>query len=137
MGKLNINSNLSEGLIVDYEYLSYSSDEDAIGTTVTTAKILSSTQIDPITKVRRKFSSYQYLNFELLVNNKTVRDTKLVPRNRFTDHSYIVILSYVDSANVQRWVEVTFNDDTSFYMIGSSNIADNTNVVITGLKAKL
>ena len=77
----NINSNLSEGLVVDYEYLSYSdSDNNQEGALVTTTKTSYSTQIDPITNAHRKFSSYQYLCFELLINNNSVRDTKLIPR---------------------------------------------------------
>lgn len=135
---MQINSNLTKGLVVDYEYLSYSDvDNNQEGTLVTTTKISYSTQIDPITNAHRKFSSYQYLCFELLINGNSVRDTKLIPRIRFTDQAYAVELIYVDSANVQRWINVIFNDDTSFYMVGSDNIVTNTRVAITGLKAKL
>ena len=61
----------------------------------------------------------------------------LIPRIRFTDQAFTVELFYVDSANVQRWIDVIYNNDTSFYMVGSSNIVQNARVAITGLKAKL
>jgi hypothetical protein len=133
-----INSNLSKGLVVDFEYLSYSEeDNNQYGALVTTTKTSYSTQIDPITNAHRKFSSYQCLCFELLINNNSVRASILIPRIRFTDQAYTVELTYVDSANVQRWIDVIFKDDTSFYMVGSSNIVEKTRVAITGLKAKL
>ena len=133
-----INSNLSKGLVVDYEYISYSdSDNNQEGALVTTTKTSYSTQIDPITNAHRKFSDYQYLCFELLINSNYVRATMSIPRERFTNQGFTVELFYVDSINTQRWVDIIYKSDTSFYMVGSSNIVANTRVSITGLKAKL
>ena len=96
---------------------------------VTTTKTLYSTLNG------QKFSDYGYLCFELLINGNTVRVSMTVVANRFYNQGYTVELFYVDSANVQRWVDIMYASDTSFYMIGSSNIiANNTRVHITGSK---
>ena len=73
--------------------------------------------------------------FELLINDNSVRDTKIIPVNRFITQKYTAELIYVDSANVQRWVTVIYASDTSYYVQGSSNIVTNTKVHITGMKA--
>ena len=99
------------------------------GNAVTTTKTLNTTLLS------RKFSDYQYLCFELLVNDTSVRDTIIVPVNRFVAHNYTIELSYVDSANTQRWVDVFYASDTTFYLVGSSNIVSNTKVHITGMLA--
>jgi hypothetical protein len=87
--------------------------------------------------VHRKFSDYGYLCFELLINGNYVRSSIIIPARRFFGNNYTVELFYVDSANTQRWIDVIYNNDTSFYMVGSSNISPETRVAITGLKAKL
>lgn len=126
-----INSNLDAGLPVDYDNLSYSEANNKYGALVTTTKTEYSTLNS------RKFNDYAYLCFELLINGNSVRASIIIPSNRFVVQGYTVELSYVDSSNVQRWVSVTYKSDTSFYMVGSSNIvANNTRVHITGLKAK-
>lgn len=106
------------------------------GTLVTTTKTLYTTQMEPITNAHRKFSDYQYLCFELLINSNYVRATMTIPRDRFTEQGFVVELFYVDSINTQRWVDIIYESDTSFYMVGSSNIVANTRVSITGLIAK-
>lgn len=134
-----LNSNLSKGLVVDFEYLSYNSDKEGkkVGALVTTTKTSYSTQIDQITNAHRKFSDYGYLCFELLINGNYVRSSIIIPARRFFSNNYTVELFYVDSVNTQRWIDVIYNNDTSFYMVGSSNISPETRVAITGLKAKL
>lgn len=126
-----LNSNLDAGLPVDYENLSYSEANNKYGALVITTKTEYSTLNS------RKFNDYAYLCFELLINGNSVRASIIIPSNRFIVQGYTVELSYVDSSNVQRWVSVTYKSDTSFHMVGSSNIiANNTRVHITGLKAK-
>ena len=85
--------------------------------------------------VTRKFSDYDYLCFELLINSNTIRASMVMPRTRFTEHKYNIELTYVDSTNTQRWVSVEYNSDTSYYMHGSSNISTDTRVSITGMMA--
>ena len=128
---IHINSNLDAGLPVDYENISYSEASNRYGAVVTTTKTEYSTLNS------KKFSDYAYLCFELLINGNSVRASIIIPSNRFIVQGYTVELFYVDSINVQRWIDVTYKSDTSFYMVGSSNIVENnTRVHITGLKAK-
>lgn len=127
-----LNSNLETGLPVTYYYLSCS-EEGHVGDVVTTTKRLCSTLV--VGGVRRKFSDYDYLCFELLINSNSVRASIVVPRTRFTVHKYNIELTYVDSTNTQRWVSVGYNSDTSFYMHGSSNISADTRVQISGMMA--
>lgn len=116
-----INSNLSNGIKVDYFTLS-----NGEYTKVTTSKATHTTLAN------RKFSDYEYLNFELIVGN-LVRETHTVPRRRFG--SYSIELAYVDSNKTQYWVNVAWASDTSYVVQGSSNIGSNAYVCITGLKA--
>lgn len=129
-----LNSNLETGLPVTYYHLSYS-EEGHAGDVVTTTKRLCSTMT--VNGVARKFSDYDYLCFELLINSNTIRASMVMPRTRFTEHKYNIELTYVDSTNIQRWVSVEYNSDTSYYMYGSSNISTDTRVSITGMMAML
>ena len=133
---LPLNSNLINGLTLGYYYLSHS-EEGHIGELVTTTKRLCPTMNNEFTQTQRKFSDYDYLCFELLINSNTVRASIVVPRTRFAEQKYNIELTYVDSSNVQRWISVEYNDDTSFYMQGSSNIVADTRVQISGMKAYL
>ena len=129
-----LNNNLETGLPVTYYYLS-NGEEGHCGDIVTTTKRLCSTMI--VNGVNRKFSDYDYLCFELLINSNSVRASIVIPRTRFTNHKYSVELTYVDSTNTQRWVNVAYNSDTSFYLQGSSNILADTRVQISGMMAML
>ena len=117
---------------VTYYHLSHS-EEGHAGDVVTTTKRLCSTMT--VNGVTRKFSDYDYLCFELLINSNTIRASMVMPRTRFTEHKYNIELTYVDSTNTQRWVSVEYNSDTSYYMHGSSNISTDTRVSITGMMA--
>lgn len=117
---------------VTYYYLSHS-EEGHVGDVVTTTKRLCSTLT--VNEVKRKFSNYDYLCFELLINSNSVRASIVVPRTRFTDHKYNIELTYVDSTNTQRWVSITYNSDTSYYMQGSNNMVADTRVSISGMMA--
>ena len=116
-----LNSNLTSGIKVDYFTLS-----NGEYTPVTTSKVTHTTLYG------RKFSDYEYLNFELIVGN-LIRASFSLPRRRFS--TYSVELTYVDSTKTQFWVNVAFASDTSYYIQGSSNIASKTYVCITGMKA--
>lgn len=127
-----INDELSGGLPVTYYYLSHSMEGHA-GAYVTTTKTQYSTLV--VNGINRKFSDYDYLCFELLINSNTVRASIVIPRTRFTNHKYNIELTYVDSTNTQRWVSVEYISDTSYYMQGSSNISSDTRVQISGMIA--
>lgn len=86
------------------------------------------------TLYNRKFSDYEYLNFELIVGN-LIRASFSLPRRRFS--TYSVELTYVDSTKTQYWVNVAFASDTSYYVQGSSNIPSTACVCITGMVALL
>ena len=118
-----LNSNLSNGVKVDYFTLS-------IGeyTKVTTSKVTHTTLAS------RKFSDYEYLNFELIVGN-LIRASFSLPRRRFG--TYSAELTYVDSTKTQYWVNVAWASDTSYIVQGSSNIPSNAYVCITGMVALL
>lgn len=118
---LLLNSNLTSGIKVDYFTLS-----DKEYTPVTSSKVLHTTFSN------RKFSDYEYINIELLTPGY-VRDTKLIPRRRFS--TYSGELTYVNSANVQFWCNVAFASDTTYYVQGSSNLPSNAVICITGQKA--
>ena len=107
------------------------------GAFVTTTKTLYQTLDNEVTQGQRKFSDYNYLCFELLVNSNSVRASIVIPRTRFVRDRYNVELTYVDSTNTQRWVSITYNSDTSYYMYGSSNISIDTRVQISGMVAEL
>lgn len=93
-----------------------------------------STKTTWTTHSSRKFSDYEYLNFELIVG-QLVRATLIVPRRRFS--TYSIELTYVDSTNTQFWVNVAFVTDTSYAIYSSSNIPSTAYVCITGLKSIL
>lgn len=135
-GLSKINNDLSKGLVVSEYYLS-AGVEGSNGAFVTTTKTLYQTLDNDFTQGQRKFSDYNYLCFELLVNSNTVRASIVVPRTRFTRGKYSIELTYVDSTNTQRWVSITYNSDTSYYMYGSSNISIDTRVQISGMVAEL
>lgn len=116
-----INNHLTSGIKVDYFTLSASEY-----TPVTTTKT------EHTTLYNRKFSDYEYLNFELIVNT-LIRASFSLPRRRFG--TYSVELTYVDSTKTQYWVNVAFASDTSYYVQGSSNIGTKAYVCITGMKA--
>ena len=121
MNSLDINSNLTLGIKVAYFTLS-----DGEYTQVTSSKV------EHATLYNRKFSDYEFLNFELIVNN-LIRDTKTMPRRRF--NTYSAELAFVDSAKTQCWANVAFVSDTSYYVQGSSNLPNNAVICITGMKA--
>ena len=93
---------------------------------------ITSTKKEHTTLYERKFSDYEYINFELIVGG-LIRETHTIPRRRFS--TYSVELAYVNSANTQFWCNVAFSTDTSYYVQGSSNLGNNAYVCITGLKA--
>ena len=134
--RININNDLSKGLVVSNYYLS-ASVVGSNGAFVTTTKTLYQTLDNEVTQGQRKFSDYNYLCFELLVNSNSVRASIVIPRTRFVRDRYNVELTYVDSTNTQRWVSITYNSDTSYYMYGSSNISIDTRVQISGMVAEL
>lgn len=116
----NLSDSLTSGIKVDYFTLGY--------TKVTTSKSTHTTTSS------RKFSDYEFLNFELLVGN-TVRATYSIPRQRF--NTYSVELTYVDSGKVQYWTNVAFASDTSYIITASSNIPSTAYVCIAGMVALL
>lgn len=77
----------------------------------------------------RKFSDYQLINILLLVGGY-YRSSILVPITLFK--GFPSIISYVDGANVQRHVTVTYVDDTTYKAVSSSNLTSCT-LIISGL----
>lgn len=77
----------------------------------------------------RKFSDYQLINILLLVGGY-YRSSILVPITLFK--GFPSIISYVDGANVQRHVTVTYVDDTTYKAVSSSNLTSCT-LTISGL----
>ena len=81
----------------------------------------------------RNFSNYKILIFAL--SNWIIRTSVVVPYNLFKDIGN-ASLSYVDTSNVERWVEIKYISDTSFSVNGSENINPQTYVTIYGLLIK-
>lgn len=75
----------------------------------------------------RLISSYELLLVVARVSG-TPRATLLVPRGIFTSASYSEA-SWVDSTNVQRWVDVKYVSDTQLNISCSSNATATTTSV--------
>lgn len=71
----------------------------------------------------RSFSDYIWLVAEWVVNS-SIRATMMFRRADFENAPY-VSLFYVDSANTQRWCELSYVDDTTLSITASSNASGN------------
>lgn len=84
----------------------------------------------------RKISDYELLIF-LVVRGSApqgVRATQIVPRSIFANSGYgWVSMTEVDSANTQRWYEVSMVSDTQVQIQRSSN-ASGSNIFMYGIK---
>ena len=78
----------------------------------------------------RNFSNYKILIFAI-VNKNLIRISSIVPYELFNNIG--INLSYVDSANTERWVEIKYVSNTSFSVNASKNINNDTYVTIYGL----
>lgn len=77
----------------------------------------------------RKFGDYSLL--VATIEDTYIRATCVIPRSVFVSPMPIS-MSWVDSVNTQRWVELSYVSDTSYSVIGSSN-ADGKYVRLIGL----
>ena len=118
-GKL-LNDKLNE--INDYYSLGSNSGTDTPTTTKTNITLWAG----------RKFSTYKMI--AAIVEDNNVRASMIIPQPLFQNSNLPLLLSWVDSVNTERWVEVGYVSDTSYSLVGSSNLRNDTKLRLLGLK---
>lgn len=99
--------------------------------TLLNGEIVSNTKTTVTLFGNRKLSDYKFF-IALVKINTVTRASMYVPKTALHQASDQLSLFYVDSANIQRWFEITYKSDTQVDIQSSANVTSSTAIYLYG-----